>query len=148
MYDDIENIYVVQYMGIKKCVLFLLLACMFLSGCAVEKADDKKQKDIEFTVTDQEDIPEGLKTQIEENKENPFKLTYGDKGYLYLAEGYGEQATSGYSIEVAEVYETKNAIYMKTNLIGPAKDEEILKKATYPYVVIKIEYNEKHVVFK
>ena len=135
-------------MGMKKCMLFLLLACMFLSGCAVEKADDKKQKDIEFTVTDQEDIPEGLKTQIEENKEKPFKLTYGENGYLYLAQGYGKQATSGYSIEVAEVYETKNAIYMKTNLIGPAKDEEILKKATYPYVVIKIEYNEKHVVFK
>ena len=37
---------------------------------------------------------------------------------------------------------------MKTNLIGPPKDEEIIEESTYPYVVVKIEYIEKDVVFE
>ena len=134
-------------MKAKICIIFVL-GILLLTGCTMEKTSEKKIKDIEFTVMDTDDIPDELKTMIEEGKEKPFKLTYGDKGFLYIAEGYGEQASSGYSVEVAEVYESENAIYMKTNLLGPLKGEKVIEKATYPYVVIKIEYNEKHVVFK
>ena len=38
-----------------------------------------------------------------------MKLTFADQGMLYIVEGYGEQATSGYSIEVADCFETENA---------------------------------------
>lgn len=148
MYDGIENICVVQGMDFKRCILFLIGSFLLLTGCAVEKTDTKKINDIEFTVTAEEDIPKELKSQIEEAKESPFKITYGDKGYLYIAQGYGQQQTSGYSIEVTDLYETSNAIYIKTSLIGPAKDEKIQKKVTYPYVAVKIEFNEKHVVFE
>ena len=148
VYDIKENMRVVQCMKIKKYTVILALVLVLLTGCTVEKTDSKKQNDIEFTVMDTDEIPEELKTMIEEGKQGPFKLTYGDKGYLYIAEGYGKQKTSGYSIEVNEVYETENAVYLKTSLIGPKKGEKILKNATYPYVVVKIEYNEKHVVFE
>lgn len=94
-----------------------------------------------------DDVPEELASQIDKAGANPFKITFGDKGYLYIARGYGTKDTSGYSVEVPECFETANAIYMKTNLLGPAKDEEILKKQTCPYVVIKIEYSDKNVVF-
>ncbi len=132
----------------RKCILIIVAGLLFITGCSVEKMDTEKLKDLEFTVVDEAEIPEELKSQIEEKKDTPLKLTYSDKGYFYIAQGYGAQKTSGYSIEVLEVYETKNAICMKTNLIGPDKNEEILEKQTYPFVVIKIEYNEKHVVFE
>ena len=77
-----------------------------------------------------------------------MKLNYGYKGYLYIARGYGTKKTTGYSVEVFQCYETGNSVVIKTGLQGPGKKEEILKKKTYPYVVIKMEYTDKQVVFK
>ena len=37
--------------------------------------------------------------------------------------GYGTQETGGYSIAVNALYETANAIYVDTNLIGPAPED-------------------------
>lgn len=136
--------------AMKKLGLYILLAgCILLfAACSVQKDSAKKLKDAEFTVVDARDVPEELKEQIEEEKEETFELTYGDEGYLYIARGYGKQDTSGYSVEVKECYETSNTICMKTNLLGPPKEEEIVEKATYPYVVIKLEYSDKSIVFK
>ena len=127
--------------------LLLLLACS-LCGCTVKKMDAEKLRDVEFTVVKKEEIPEDLKEQIKEARTTPMKLTYGDGGYLYIARGYGEQKTTGYSIAVEAVYETADAICIQSELKGPSKEEEILKKKTYPYVVVKIEYSDKQVVFE
>lgn len=126
------------------CVILLSL----MTGCSAEKLRTEKLRDIEFTVVDEENIPEELEEMIEEKEEKPFKLTYADNGALYIAVGYGEQPTSGYSIEVQELYETENAIYIHTNLIGPAKDEKIVEQKTYPYLVVKLEFIDKNVVFE
>jgi hypothetical protein len=123
------------------------MLCLF-AGCTVEKISTEKLRDIEFTVVPKKDIPEELEEMIDEKEEEPFKLTYADEGSLYIAQGYGKQPTSGYSIEVKELYETENAIYVHTNLIGPAKDEKILERATYPYIVVRVEFVDKNVVFK
>lgn len=134
----------------KKIILAILCIGIFglLSGCSAEKISTEKLRDIEFTVVDEENIPEELEEMIDEKEEKPFKLTYADNGDLYIAVGYGEQKTSGYSIEVKELYETKNAIYIHTNLIGPAKDEKVLERKTYPYIVVKLEFIDKNVVFQ
>ena len=134
----------------KKFILAIICMC-FLSlmvGCSAEKLSTEKLRDIEFTVVDEENIPEELEEMIDEREEKPFKLTYADNGSLYIAVGYGEQTTSGYSIEVKELYETENAIYIHTNLIGPAKDEKIVERKTYPYLVVKLEFIDKNVVFE
>ena len=133
----------------KKQVLYILIVvCMVLStACSMQKDDKKKVRDIDFTVVDSIDLPEEISAQIEELKEGTFEITYGDNGYLYIAKGYGKQESTGYSVSVQECYETKNTICMKTELSGPPKDEEILDKETYPYIVIKIEYTDKNVVF-
>lgn len=133
----------------KKLILAILcVVSSFVAGCSVEKVSSEKLQDIDFTVVEEEDIPEEFLTIIQEKETNPFKLTYADQGALYIAEGYGKQATSGYSIEVKECYETENAVYVHTNLIGPAKDEKIVERATYPYIVIKLEFIDKNVVFQ
>ena len=124
------------------CILFSLCAC------SAKELATEKIRDIYFTVTEEKNIPEELMTMIEEKGTSPFKLTYADQGELYIAEGYGEQSTSGYSIEVKECFETKNAIYVHTNLIGPSKEEKIVEAKTYPYVVIKLEFIDKNVVFQ
>lgn len=134
----------------KKTISTILLSAILflLCACSVEKTSVEKIRDIEFTVTEEKNIPEELTDMIKEKEGVPFKLTYADQGTLYIAEGYGEQPTSGYSIAVKECFETKNAIYLHTNLIGPTKDEKIVDTKTYPYIVIKMEFIDKNVVFQ
>ena len=139
-----------MYKSIKKwgVLLIFLLAAFGFSGCKVEEGDTKKVSDLSFIVVKDEEIPERLRELIQESKEKPFKLTYSDDNYLYLVMGYGEQATSGYSIQVKECYLTSNAIVFKTNLLGPSKSENIVETKTYPYIVVKTEYREEMVVFQ
>ena len=58
---------------------------------------------------------------------------------MYLVIGYGMQETCGYSIQVNECYETEGTVYVDTTLLGPETEEEIVKKPSYPYIIIKIE---------
>lgn len=131
-----------------KKVAVILVFMFLLCGCSVQKDDMEKLRDIEFTVVDEMKIPVELKQYIEDEKEEPFEIVYGDEGYLYLAKGYGTKETSGYSIEVKECFETSNIIYMETNLLGPQKKEEIQEEESFPYIVLKIEYSDKSVVFE
>ena len=96
---------------------------------------------------DKESVPSELSQVIEEKKEEPFQLSYGDQGVLYIAEGYGGQPTSGYSVEVNSLYETGSAVCIHTSLMGPEKGEETEETVTYPYVVVQLEYIEKDVIF-
>ena len=136
----------VRGMVLIRGVLLFLTVCM-LPGCASRARNTEKIRDLEFTVLDKEAVPPEFKTLIEENKAVPFKLTYADQGQLYIAEGYGPQPASGYSVEVKELYETQDAVYIETNLLGPGKGEETKDKTTFPYVVVQLEYIEKDVLF-
>ncbi len=135
-------------MGRRCLILLLMMVLLALAACSVRKTDEKKIRDIEFTVLDKEDVPEEFMIQIEEAKEKSMKLSYADKGYLYAARGYGVQETSGYSVNVSQCYETEYGIRVETGLMGPGKEEKILEKKTYPYVVIKMEYTDKPIEFE
>ncbi len=141
----------------KRCISFLfaaVVAVFCLCGCTVETKDgNEKIRDIEFTVLGEDNIPEELKQIVEEKKEKEFKMTYQDNGFLYICVGYGRQETGGYSITVNDLYLTRNSIYVDTNLIGPEPGNKDLyhaqekDSASYPYVILKIEYMDKSVVF-
>ena len=96
------------------------------------KSKPDKLKGLEFTVVEDADVPEKLMEAINEKKSQPFKTTYSDEEYLYIAVGYGEKPTGGYSISVDEFYLTDNAIYVDTNLIGPSQEEFVSNAVTYP----------------
>ncbi len=125
-----------------------MVLMMMLSGCTLLSQERVKLRDLEFTVLAEEKIPEELLSIINEKKAEPFKLTYSDKDYLYICIGYGEQATGGYSIVVNELYETDSAIYVNTELLGPAPEEKNDPTPSYPYIVLKMEYLDKTVIFE
>ena len=116
-------------------------------GCGKTR-DTAKIRDLEFTVIDQERIPEELKAIIEEKKVQPFKMTYSDEEKLYIVTGYGPQETGGYSIQVKELYLTENAIVFDTELSGPEKGETVTKETSYPVIVIQTELLETPVIFQ
>ena len=133
-----------------KICMRCLVICLFLftlTGCVSEPVKTEKLRDLEFTVLDKLSVPDEFQTLIEERKEKPFRLTYADAGELYIAEGYGAQLKTGYSVEVTELYETENAIFIHTNLLGPGNGEETKEITTFPYVVVKLKLIDKNVVF-
>src|SRR5699024_5253432 len=105
------------------CIVLCAALCM-LPGCVTRGQNTQKLRELEFTVLDKYAVPEEFKLLIDENKTEPFKLTYADQGQLYIAEGYGEQPTTGYSVEVTDLYETEDAVCIHTNMLGPEKGEE------------------------
>lgn len=142
-----------EWGSMKRYKYFLLIICTItclyaLTACSVETKDKKKLGDIDFTVVPDENLPEELRKIIDERKGEVFKTTYNDQNDLYIVIGYGKQPTGGYSIRINELYQTKNGVYVKTEFIGPSKNEEVPQTVTYPYIVVKMEYIDKSVIFK
>lgn len=142
-------------MGLQKkmrrimCIMMALIGTInILTGCAIEKTNRTKVRDLDYHVVTEAEVPEELKTQIEEKKAADFKMTYETPEYLYIVRGYGEQETGGYSIQVAELYLSSNAIFFKSTLVGPRKGENVAKSPSYPYIVIQTEKVDKNVVFE
>ncbi|MGL5436571.1 MAG: protease complex subunit PrcB family protein [Lachnospiraceae bacterium] len=131
-------------------VSLLLWVCLvrLLTGCNVNKENQDKVRDLEFTVVGETDVPGELQELITEKRQQPFKLTYSNDQGLYIVVGYGEQATGGYSITVNELYLTENSIVIDTELLGPEKGETTGVEASYPCIVVKTEYLEEPVIFQ
>lgn len=129
-------------------LLLIIITVLAMTGCKKDEKEIKKIRDLDYTVVEEADLPGELKEIIDEKKEKPFRLTYSNKDYLYIAVGYGKQNSGGYSIAVEDLFLTDNAIYIDTNLIGPSQDEMVSQGVTYPYIVVKLEYMDKKVVFE
>lgn len=135
--------------GAARIVLLMItvLVSVTVFGCKKEEEKDKLA-DLEFTVVSEAELPEELKKLIDEKKANEFKLSYSADGSLYIAVGYGEQKTGGYSISVKALYLTENAIVMDTDLTGPAQGEEVSRAPSYPYIVVRTEDRPESIVFR
>lgn len=121
----------------------ILLCTLFLFGCDVKQEKEEKVRELEYTVVCEDRLPEKLLTEIKEKKSEAFDLTYADGNFMYLARGYGEQQTGGYSIRVSELYLSKKGIVFETELIGPGAGESAPAVISTPYVVIKMEQLEE-----
>lgn len=135
----------------RKIIIFICLGLAILGlsgGCSVTKMVEEETKPITYTIIPQEEMPTEILNLIEGKKEKAFQLTYQDENYLYLIRGYGRQNTGGYSIQIENLSESKSAIFLTTNLLGPSKEEEKIKEPSYPYIVICIKYRELPVQFQ
>ena len=133
----------------KKICLLVIVSIMaaMLSACGGETEKEENRNNLEFTVVSEDRLPDELKEILDKKKESAFKLTYADEVYLYICVGYGKQESGGYSVTVNELYETDNAIYVNTNLLGPKAGSSPGTSPSYPYIVLKIEFRDKTVVF-
>lgn len=128
-------------------ILLLALSCLLLAGCSW-KQEGKKLRDVEYTVTSKEDLPEELWQQIQENRQEDFCLSYQDGAYLYIVRGYGTQPSTGYHITVQDLYLTEKALVFDTELTGPAEGQEKSDKETMPFIVVKTEAMDCQVLYE
>ena len=122
---------------------------VLLTGCGMETINPMdKIRDVDYTVMTQENIPEEVLREVDKRKEKEFRMTFRDGENLYICLGYGEKDRGGYSISVLDLYEAKNGLYVQTELVVPKEEKPVDRVVpTYPYIVIKTEYQEKPVVF-
>ncbi|NCB92917.1 MAG: protease complex subunit PrcB family protein [Clostridia bacterium] len=135
----------------KKRVSFVFLIALLalgIVGCNVIKQKNGETKAIDYTVVEEGELPIEVKNVIDARKQEGFQMMYQCEGELYLMKGYGIQSTGGYSIQVESVTENKEAIHIKTKLVGPASREEQKDAISCPYIVVKVEGREKQVVFE
>lgn len=126
------------------CISVLLV----LTACSSKSISDKKVRDIDYTVVADADVPGTLRNAIEEKKEEPFKLSYSDGAEMYIAIGYGKQASGGFSIVVDDLYLTDSHILFATTLKGPEQEAESTEAPTYPYLIVKMEYMDKEIMYE
>ena len=115
------------------------------------EGSNSKRGDLVFTVLGEEQQPDSFKEIIADKSAQPFQISYTLGEELYIAVGYGEQPSGGYSICVNEFYETKDAIVIDTVLISPdtAKSKNAPYIPTRPYIMIKTEnIEDKTIEFK
>jgi hypothetical protein len=131
----------------KKIILLILVLCT-LCGCSTTKLTKDEKNPVDFTVVEKSAVPEDFFNVIEDKKAESFTMSYTIDGYLYIAVGYGEQKSGGFSIQVEELYETKSNLGINTTLVGPRDGEAVNKRPTCPYIVVKTEYIDKNIVFE
>lgn len=126
-----------------------VIITLALVGCEAEKTTSDKLKDLDFTVVGEAEQPDALKDIIAEKSKSAFQISYTIGEELYIAIGYGEQPSGGYSISVNEFYETPDSLFIDTTLLGPGSAENVTDTPTTPYIVIKTEnIADKPIEFK
>lgn len=107
----------------------------------------QKRKEFGLYGSSTEECPADFLAEINKKKINPFQMTYEDGEYCYLAVGYGEQETNGFSVRVLGLYEKGDGVVFETNLLGPEKGQEVSQKKSMPYLVVKMKKLEKEIEF-
>lgn len=145
----------------KICGICLMAVLTFSEGCQVVEKEIPDGRQIKIVLVDEKKIPEKMAVCIKEREEQPFWITYLEGEWLYIGQGYGKQESKGYAIRIDECMEGEEGIRVKTTLLGPGSEESkeneeeqtnvVMrdgKLSKYPYIVWKIEKNEKPVIFK
>ncbi|MGI6012169.1 MAG: protease complex subunit PrcB family protein [Ruminococcus sp.] len=129
-------------------ILWVVLLSLCIAGCGIRNMDAEEEKELDYTVVQEDHIPEEVLKIIQEKKGQKFQMTYQSQDYLYIMVGYGIQNSGGYSITVEKLAQKGEGIYCETRLTGPSDREEMTKEVSYPYIVIKTEYRDAPVIFK
>lgn len=124
-------------------LIFLLMA----GGCSLVKIEEGERTPLAYTVVETAELPSSAREMIQEKKDRDFQMTYQKEDTVYLIRGYGKKMSGGYSIQVAELSVSSTAVFFKTRLIGPEKENQS-GAPSYPYIAVKTEYREEPVIFE
>ena len=124
-------------------LIFLLMA----GGCSLVKIEEGERTPLAYTVVETAELPSSAQEMIQEKKDRDFQMTYQKGDTVNLNSGNGKKMSGGYSIQVAELSVSSTAVFFKTRLIGPEKENQS-GAPSYPYIAVKTEYREEPVIFE
>lgn len=135
----------------RRRIVVVMVWVVILAGLLVcikfEAVDKKRVRVLEYEVVLEENIPGEIMGELQGFSKSVCRCSYICSDSLYIVVYYGEQATDGYTVEINDLYESSNAIFVETTLKGPVSYKDVKEIETYPYVVLKVKLSEKKVVF-
>ena len=130
--------------------MFLFFGMVFMTISCGQSKDAVKRKEIEYKVCSDTELPDELKTMIEERKEKEFQLIYENSVHSYLIAGYGRQKSEEYAVTLKAFYDEGDTILLDTLLVNHSKaeTEKSGQPEPCPYIVIRCDLIKKAVVFR
>lgn len=116
---------------------FFFSALLLLAGCGRSINLEENKEKVEYVICKESNLPAHLKDLLEEKKKKSGTFTYSNSMYTYLVVCYGPQPYSGYSVRIEECCRTSEALYLRTQLIGPSSSEPVVETETFPFLVIR-----------
>lgn len=118
-------------------LLMMLLAAVLLAGCGRRFPIHAERSEVSYEICSKEQLPGQLQTIIEKKKQKPSAFSFHDGGYTYLVVCYGEKEYGGYSVRVEECSRGSHILYMRTQLVGPAAGEKVIRKKSWPRLIVR-----------
>lgn len=128
--------------------------CLLAVGCSAGKkenlpaADYMSAPDVVYELVSGTQVPQKVYERIFHRQKERFGFTYEDENDQYIAFGFGRMPTGGYSIQVLAVKDTKDTIVVEAKIIAPEPGEVVRDQESYPYLILRVEGNQKHVQFR
>lgn len=120
----------------------MLVLLISLPGCMQSKEEkapeDQQCVDLEFEITDENDVSQKIKEKMYQKQEKPYFFTYKDGKDMYIVIGYGPKPTGGYSVKVNSVQQCGEEIVIKTELVSPSKEDVVTTAISYPAIILKL----------
>lgn len=131
-------------------VFGLIISLGLCSACTLNEraAIPQTGKTIAYKIISDEKTEAALMDAVTEAKAQRFHIVYRNGDRMFLAVGYGEQPSSGYSITVEDIYEKDGVVYVCTMLVGPQKNEKTSSVRTFPYIILEMENMDCEIVFR
>ena len=123
----------------KRMAVYCLFLVIFSVGCGrtIHFGPDKEK--VEYVICKESNLPAQLQELLEEKKKKSCTFTFTNSMYTYLVVCYGSRPYSGYSVRIEECSKTPEALYLRTQLIGPSAREPVVETETFPFLVLRCE---------
>ena len=115
---------------------------LLFTGCSFGTLKEQKTGEIEYEIVKKEEIPEKLKEEIPRHLfEIPIQAAVNGKVIA-------RETVKAMRKDVLAKCYGGDTVVVRTTLLGPQKKEKTHKKKTYPYIVIKIPYTDKQIIYE
>ncbi len=133
-------------LGVWLILVFTLVSCASSGGGSGE--DEAQAPDLAYEIVEKSKIPQKLAEKIQQEQKEKFGFSYRNGEEMYIAFGFGEQPTGGYSIQVVSVKDMGSKIVVEARLIPPQAGEVTPQSVSYPYLVLLTKDTGAEVQFR
>lgn len=111
-----------------------------IAAVNIEELDEVTETEVSFRAVDYDDLADILKDQVDYLKLGKNFKAYEYDDYVYLIATMGKKASSGYSIDIEDLYKVENGSKYTVKAVvetdtTPNNDD----KTTYPYSIVKFK---------
>ncbi len=149
-----------KYVSWSSVVFISVITLLLLVGCASFESTPKEianeangYHDIEYTIVNPKDLDGAVIQQwVSDNFQTEGTYTIECKEHFipvtYILIAAGEKPTGGYGVQIDSAQGNFEQIKVTTSLREPEKGETVTQAFTYPFVVLKVEKDDREIIIE